>query len=372
MLASMVILYGVIFGYKLIKGYMIQKFMRAAGNQTVTVSTSQAAYQMWQPSIKASGSIRAVQGIDVTSEIAGLVRSVHFSSGTFVKSGDLLVKLNDEEEIAQLQALKSIAELAKITYERDREQLSIKAISQAVLDGDLADLKTKEAQAAAQAALVSKKNIIAPFDGSLGISTVNPGTYINPGDKIVTLQSLDPIYVDFAVPQQILVQLAKKQKVYIKTDTYPGHVFTGEISTIDPKIDLATRNGQVEATVSNSDKQLLPGMFVELTIHVGEERRYLTLPQTAISFNPYGEIVYIVTQEKKDTKNEKSKPILTVKQSFVTVGESRGDQIAVLTGLNEGDEVVTSGQLKLRNGSQVSINNTIQPNNSPTLNLVDE
>jgi len=369
MLLSVGILFGAIFGYQSFKSIMIKKYMSGAGAPVVTVSTMNAAYQMWQPMIKTTGTLRACQGIDVTTEIAGLIRTIDFKPGKTVQTGERLLKMNDDQEVAQLEALIAAAELAKITYTRDKAQFEVKAISQAILDADLADLKSKEAQALAQMASVAKKTIIAPFSGRLGISNVNPGQYLNPGDKIVTLQALDPIYIDFYIPQQKLLQLNLNQSVIIRTDTYPDQTFVGKITTIDPKIDPDTRNVKVEATVSNPETKLLPGMFAEISIRTGAETRHLTLPQTAISFNPYGEIVYIVNQSGTDNKG---KPLLTVKQSFITVGETRGDQIAILSGLNEGDMVVTSGQLKLQNGSHITINNSVQPNNDPSPKTLDE
>jgi membrane fusion protein (multidrug efflux system) len=288
MIASVIILYGAIFGFKIVKDRMIEKYMKA-GAPVATISTTKVSYQNWQPTIKASGTLRAIYGVDVTSEIAGLLRSIHFVPGTFVSNGDVLVKLNDDQEIADLKALQAAAELAKTTYERNKEQFNVKAVSQALLDTDLADLKSKEAQTIAQAATVAKKTITAPFSGHLGIAMVNPGSYINPGDKIVTLQSLDPIYVDFTIPQQEIVQFTLGQSLTLKTDVYPELSFVGKITTIDPKIDPITRNVQVEATISNPEQRLLPGMFVEVVINAGTEKRFLTLPQTAISFNPYGE-----------------------------------------------------------------------------------
>jgi membrane fusion protein (multidrug efflux system) len=351
------LLFGGIISYLLVRGYLIQRYMTSMAEPPVTVSTVCAKYQPWQPRLKASGSLRAVQGVDVTTEIAGMVRSIEFAPGSLVNAGDILVKLNADTEIAQLHSLQALAELAKINYERDKAQYAINAVSKAVVDSDEADLKAKIAQVEEQAATVAKKTIIAPFTGRLGIRVINLGQYLNAGNKIVTLQSLDPIYVDFYVPQQLLSQLAIGQTVTITSNAF-SESFSGKITTIDPKVDSSTRNAQVEATISNPNYKLLPGMYVDTEVNIAEAEQHLTLPQTAISYNPYGELIYIVKETGKDKKGQ---PILTVKQTFVTVGEKRGDQVAVLKGLKEGDTVVSSGQHKLKNGSVIVINNKVQP-----------
>ncbi len=345
----------------------------------VTVSTIEAKNDTWDPKMKASGSLRAIKGVNVTTEIAGLVRTIQFSPGANVKKDDLLVKLNDDAEVAQLNALKASADIANITYQRDKAQFEVHAVSKQTLDNDAATLKGALAQVEQQKAVVAKKIILAPFSGRLGISSVNPGQYLNPGDPIVTLQTLDPIYVDFYLPQQALKQIAKGQPVTITSDTYPGITFKGKITTINPIVDAATRNVQVEATVSNPKQILLPGMFATVEVSTGKPVQYLTLPQTAISFNPYGEIAYIVKENDKQKdkkgnliKDKNGKPVLIANQTFVKVGETRGDQIAVLSGIKPGDIVVTSGQLKLKNGSTVVINNSVVPSNNPSPKIVDE
>jgi membrane fusion protein, multidrug efflux system len=348
---------------------MIKQFFATNKAPPVTVTAMPAASESWQPQINAVGSLRGVRGVDVASEIAGIVRSLHFKSGDEVKAGQVLVQLNADADVAQLNALEAAADLANTTYERDKAQYAARAISQATLDAAAADFKSKRAQVAQQRALVDKKTITAPFAGRLGISTVNPGQYLNPGDKIVTLQSLDPVYVDFYLPQQQLSSIAIGQIVNVTTDSYPGQTFTGKISAVSPKVDPATRNVQVEATVANPKHELLPGMYAAVHVDAGAAQQHLTLPQTAVTFNPYGESVYIVEPGEKGADG---KPALVAKQSFVTVGDTRGDQIAILDGVKEGDMIVTSGQLKLKNGSTVIINNKVQPSNDPAPKPVDE
>ena len=323
-----------------------------------TVSAASVRFTDWQPEVSAVGSMRAVHGVDVTTEVTGLVRSLHFKSGDQVQAGQVLVELNADAEIAQQHALEAAADLSATVLARDKEQYDAQAISKAQLDADAADLKNKRAQAASQAALAAKKVLRAPFAGRLGITTVNPGQYLNTGDKVVTLQAVDPIYVDFKLPQQQLAMIALGQSVNLTIDAFPGVKFVGKINAIDPRVDSGTRNFQAEATVPNPQQKLLPGMFVRVAVIAGELKHYLTLPQTAITYNPYGATVFLA--QKKSGGADKD---LTAQQSFVTLGPTRGDQVAVLKGVNEGDMVVTSGQLKLVNGAPLIVDNSITPSN---------
>jgi len=227
------------------------------------------------------------------------------------------------------------------------------------VDSDEADLKSKRAQAESQRATIDKKTIRAPFSGRLGITLINPGQYLNPGDKVVTLQTIDPIFIDFNLPQQQISGVSLGQSVAVLSDAYLGQTFSGKVTAIDAKIDTTTRNVQIEATVANPKKQLLPGMFGRAAVDSGEKKTYLTLPQTAITYNPYGATVFI-TVDKKDAKGN---PQLQAQQVFITPGPTRGDQVAVLKGVSEGAMVVTSGQLKLKNGTPVRVDNTVQPLN---------
>jgi membrane fusion protein (multidrug efflux system) len=333
--------------------------------------------QDWQPALSAVGSVQAVRGVDVTTEIAGLVREIRFKSGQDVKKGEVLVELNDDTDKAQLASLQAAADLAATVLKRDKAQFEAQAIAQATVDADMADLKSKRALVAQQEATIAKKTIRAPFSGKLGITTVNPGQYVNPGDKIVTLQTIDPIYVDFNLPQKQIGSLQVGQVVNVTTDGFAGVVFPGKITAISPKVDTTTRNVVVEATLANPKRQLLPGMFANASVEVGDKRRTLTLPQTAVTYNPYGSTVFVVMTADEANAAARaasgasapataaSGSSLVVQQTFITTGETRGDQVAVLKGLKEGQQVVTSGQVKLKNGSPVVIDNTVQPANSP-------
>lgn len=369
MLVCLAILFGSIFIFKAFKSFMIKRFFAAHQSPIVSVSTMKAGYSLWQPKLTASGSLRAIRGVDVTTQLAGMVQTIYFTPGSFVKENTLLVQLNADVEIATLHALEANTVLAKITYERDKAQFAAKAISKQQVDNDEQNLKNLKDQVAAQAATVAKKTIVAPFDGRLGINRVNPGQYLNPGDKVTSLQSLDPIYVDFYLPQQTLAQLKLGLPVIVTSDTYPNKTYTGKITTIEPAVDSATRNVLVEATMDNPKHELSPGMYVSVEVKSGTPQSYITLPQTALTFNPYGDVIYLVDQSGKD---EKGKPILIAKQAFVITGETRGEQVAVLKGLKEGDTVVTSGQLKLKNGSRISINNSIVPGDSPNPKVSNE
>ena len=287
-----------------------------------------------------------------------------------VEDGTPLVQQNADPDIAQLHALQANAELARITFERDKAQFKIHAVSKQQLDSDEQNFKSLRAQVEQQAANTVMKTIKAPFTGRLGISHVNPGQFLNPGDVVVMLQTLDPIYADFYLPQQTLAQLKKGQEVSIIINTFPNKKFTGKITTIDPGVDNTNRNVLVEATIANPDYELAPGMYSSVEVNAGEQQSFLTLPQSAISFNSYGDIVYIV--KDSGNKDKKGNPILVANQSFVTTGNVRGDQVTVLQGVKAGDIVVTSGQLKLRNGSVVVINNKVQPTNNPNPTVSNE
>lgn len=349
-----------------------------AGAQTVTAMKAQTLE--WQPQLNGVGTLVAVRGVDVTTEIAGMVRKINFRSGQDVKAGELLLQLNDDADLAQLASLRATADLAATTLKRDQAQLAGQAVSQAVVDADMADLRSKRALVAQQEATIAKKAIRAPFSGRLGITTVNPGQYLNPGDKIVTLQDLDPIYVDFSLPQGQIANLRVGQVVNVMADAYGAEVFPGKISAINPKVDTSTRNVLIEATVANPQKRLLPGMFARANVDVGEKQRYLTLPQTAITYNPYGSTVFLLKPPapppaagSKEAKGAKPTPPpppgtehdLVANQVFVTTGQTRGDQVAILKGVEEGDQVVTSGQLKLKNGTPVVVDNKVLPADNP-------
>ncbi|HJW40750.1 MAG TPA: efflux RND transporter periplasmic adaptor subunit [Rhizomicrobium sp.] len=360
MLAITAIVLFLIFGFEAFRTIMIHRFLATLSNPPQTVSTAPAQSLDWQPQLQAVGSLRAVNGADLSIELAGIVDKIGFNSGDDVAAGATLLELRAEDDIAHLHSLQASAALAQINYDRDAKQLKIQAVSQAQLDSDAANLKNAQAQVAEQQAVVDKKTLRAPFAGHLGIRAVDVGQYLTAGTTIVTLQALDPIYVDFYLPQQALEQIKNGQKVRARIDTYPGVDFAGTISAINPKVEVDTRNIQVRATLANPDHRMLPGMFATIAIDIGTPRKYVTLPQTAITYNPYGATVYLVDDYGKDAK---SKDQLFARQTFVTTGETRGDQVQVLKGVKDGEIVVSAGQLKLHNGTPLIINNSVVPAN---------
>ncbi len=369
MLVLVAVVFGGIFGFLTFRGIMMKKFMSSMGSAPQTVSTMKAGYQEWQPQLEAVGSVHAVNGVEVSPQVAGTVTAIDFKQGEDVKKGAVLLRLYADDDIAKLRSLKVAAELAKTTYERDKKQFEVKAVSQQTLDTDAANLKQAIANIAEQQALVDKKTIRAPFDGHLGIRAVDLGQYLSPGTAIISLQSLDPIYVDFFMPQKQLGEIKVGQQITAKTDTFPGETFTGKITVINPEVDTTTLNVRVRAKLENPHHKLLPGMYASVDIASGNPQRYITLPQTAVTYNPYGDIVYLVQAQGA---GEKGKPALIAKQVFVTTGATRGDQVAVTKGIKEGDTVVTAGQIKLRNGSPVVVNNAIEPSFEPNPQPEDE
>ena len=362
MLALAAVVLIIIFGYEAFKSYTTSKFMRAFANPPQTVSTIVATTQEWQPTTTAVGSLRAVNGADLSLEVAGVVDKIYFDSGNDVSANTVLMTLRSDDDVAKLHALQATADLDAINLARDEKQLKVNAVSKAQVDTDSATLRNAQAQVAEQQAVVDKKTLRAPFAGHLGVRAVDVGQYLNAGTMIVTLQALDPIYVDFTLPQQALSEIREGQLVTATVDTFPDQNFVGKITAINPKVDTETRNVQVRATLANPDHLLLPGMYAKVIIDVGSEERYVTLPQTAVVYNPYGNTVYLVQDNGKDAQGH---PLFQAQQAFVTTGPTRGDQVAILKGIDAGATVVTAGQMKLRNGSPVIVNNSVVPANSP-------
>lgn len=359
---------GLMMAYQLFGHFMLKKYMgqRAA---LVTISAMPVDYTDWQPFLKVVATLSAVQGVELTTEVAGLIDSTPLRSGQIVEAGELLVTLNTDTDRDQLLGLEASAELARISHVRDQEQFAHAAISQSALDVGIADLKNKEAAVSEQKALIAKKRIRAPFKGYLGVSPVNVGQFLNPGDAIATLQDLNKLHVNFYVPQNVVTQIDVGKKLKFCVDAYPDRWFEALVSAMDPKVDNKTRTRLVQATLENPDHALLPGMFASAHITLDQPKRYLTLPQTAIAYNPYGETVFIIHEAGFD---QDKNPILIAKQSFVTVAEQRGDQTAIVKGLSQGDKVVTSGSFKLKHGMRVRIDNSVLPENDPQPSVIDE
>lgn len=359
MLIIVVLILGGVFGFLALKKKFIAQFLAHRASQPQTISTTKVGSQSWQAKLEAVGTLRAVHGTAVAPQVAGIVDAIHFKSGQEVQAGDLLVQLRDDVEVAKLKSMQAHAKLARITYHRDQAQYKVRAISKARLDNDREALSSANALVKQQQALVDYKTIRAPFSGRLGLRKVDLGQYLQPGTPIVTLQQLDPILIDFHLPQQALAKVKVGQAIAINTDTYPGTHFAGKITAINPKVNIQSRNVQIRARLKNPDHKLLPGMYATVDISVGTPTQFLTLPQTAITYNPYGSIVYLVKQEMVKGKKQ-----LIAEQQFVKTGKKRGDQIQVLSGLKKGDVVVTTGQVKLHNHSIVNVNNSIQPSDA--------
>ncbi len=358
---------GVLLLIALIAGIKVLLVMRMLHNMPkptpATVSTATVSAQGWQPALRAVGSLRAANGADLAMDAAGVVDTISLKSGQDVKKGQLLLQLRDGDEVAALHQLEAAAQLAKLTFDRARQQLAAQAISQADYDTAAADLKAKRAAVAQQQALLAKKQLRAPFAGRAGIITLSPGDYLSAGTVVATLQQLDPLFVDFNLPQRELGRLHVGQRVHLALDAYAGRTFDGQVSAINSRVDPDSRNVQVEARVPNHDQALTPGMFAKLSVDVGEQEPRLTLPQAAIVYNPYGDTVYVVQPSKG--KDAQGRPLpATVQQAFVTLGDTRGDQVAIVKGLESGTVVVTSGQIKLKNGAPIVVDNSVQPANS--------
>ena len=361
MAIAVAVVLGGVFGWQRFVAGFGKKFMAAAASAPQTVSTTVAATAEWQPFYQSTGTLRAVRGADLSAQASGVVEQIAFDSGNEVPAGKVLLRLNPNDDYAKLQQLQAAAELADQTLKRDQEQFAAQAVSQANLDSDVSTQKSAHAQVAAQEALIEEKIVKAPFAGRLGIRQVDLGQYLTAGTAIVTLQALDPILIDFYLPQQALAQVKIGQPVTAAVDTYPGESFKGIVESINSKVDAASRNVQVRASLRNADRRLVPGMFASVSIEYGDQRHPVTLPQTAVTYNPYGDTVYVVEQHGVD---EQGHPRLEVQQRFVQLGPTRGDQIAVDSGIKPGETIVVAGQMKLRNGVPVRVNNDVMPANA--------
>ncbi len=349
-----------------VKTLQIQKLLAAAKSfapPPETVSSVVVREQKWQDTLTAIGSITAVQGVTITPELAGTVREIAFESGAVVAQGDLLVRLDTTSEEAQLRAVEAQAELARINLERVRKLRTEDTVSLSELDAAEAGLKQNRANADAIRATIDKKTLRAPFAGRLGIRLINLGQYVDTGKPIVSLQSLDPVYADFSLPQQDLARVKTGMRVRLSTDAYPARQFEGTLTTINPDLDQNTRSVRLQATLKNPDQLLRPGMFARVEVLLPEEQNVLVIPATAVLSAPYGNSVYVI--ESKPAK-DKAQPALTVRQQFIRLGRARGDFLSVESGLKPGERIVSSGIFKLRNGMSVVENNSLTPKSSET------
>ena len=325
------------------------------------VTSVVAQKERWPATMNVIGTMEAVHGVTVSADLPGIVERITFESGKAVREGDTLVELDTRQERAQLAAIEAQRDLARVNFGRQQQLVNEGVISRVEFDQATAQQKQTEANVGEIRATIARKTIRAPFSGILGIRKVNLGQYLSGGSAVVPLQSLNPIYVNFGVPQQSVGQVRAGGSLRVTSENLAGQAFTGRVTAIDSVVDETTRNIQVQATLSNPEGKLRPGMFVQVDVGVGASRDVITLPASAISFAPYGDSVFIIT----DLKDLKGKTYRGVRQQFVKVEGSRGDQVAIVSGVNPGDEVVTSGVFKLRNGAAVQVNNKVQPGNSP-------
>jgi membrane fusion protein (multidrug efflux system) len=331
------------------------------------VTTIVARQETWPATLTAIGTTVAVQGVTVSADLPGIVDRIAFDSGRSVRQGEVLVQLDTRQERAQLAAAEAQRDLARLNFDRMQALITDGAIARAEYDRAAAEQKSTEARVGEIRAAIERKTIRAPFSGIVGIRQVNLGQYLSAGDPVVPLQSLHPIYVNFGVPQQDAVQMRIGRQVRITTEEGKGAQFTGRVTAVDSVVDTATRNVQVQATIANPDGRLRPGMFVQAAVTLGDSRSVVALPASAISYAPFGDSVFVVAE----LKGPDGKTYRGVRQQFVKLGAARGDQIAVVSGVNAGDEVVTSGVFKLRNGAAVQVNNKVQPGNNPAPTLTD-
>jgi membrane fusion protein (multidrug efflux system) len=347
-----------------IKGLQIKQ-MITAGEQAApppeTVTCAEVQVDAWESRLTSVGTLTAVQGVMVTSEVSGKVARIAFDAGTAVRAGDLLVQQDITVETAQLHAARIRLELAETNFKRARRLLPDNVISQSDYDRTESEYKQAQAELENIQAVIAKKTIRAPFDGRLGIRLVNLGQTLNEGDPIVSLQTMDPIFVDFTLPQQQLTRIEKGYSVEVTTDMLAGDVVKGRVTAINPQVDEATRNIRVQATLDNPRERLRPGMFVQVAVILPEPQKVLAIPATAVLHAPYSDSVFVIEDQPTPAGAKRQGPGKVVRQQFVKLGEKRGDYIAVQSGLEAGQRVVSTGVFKLRNGQAVVVDNTLSP-----------
>jgi membrane fusion protein (multidrug efflux system) len=325
---------------------------QAGGPPPAVIAAAEAGFETWQPYLQVVGSLTAVAGIEVTSEVGGRIGMIHFESGQQVQAGALLLELDDETDQAELRGLAAERSLARLKFDRVAKLVRDKSVSKSDYDEARATLDSAEAQMAAQAALIEKKRIRAPFDGRLGISRVDPGEYLTPGTAIVPLEKLDPIHVDFSLPERELARLQVGQRLEVRVQAYPDEAFEGRITATDPGVTVGSRSFRVRGELDNAEQRLRPGMFADVRVLLPEKDRVLTVPDTAISHAPYGNSVFVVEQQEGAH---------VVNRRRIETGETRNGRVAVLSGLEAGEQVVSAGHNKLRNGQAVVIDDKPAP-----------
>ena len=367
MLAGVLLVFGGVFAVKAFFAKQTNNFFDNMPQPAVAVSTYTVKSQRWADNGEAVGTFVAVNGADVTTEAGGVVRSIQFDAGQPVGAGTVLARLNTANEEATLKALESSARLARVQADRWQQLGKEQLVSKDEVQQRITAAATAQSQVEAQRALIAQKTIRAPFSGVLGIRKVNLGQFVSPGDPIVSLQQLDPIYLDFSLPEQQMGKVLVGTDIRATVDALPGQVFEGEVTAVEPLVDASTRNFKVQATFSNGAHDLRPGSFAKVGFDMGGQRDVLVIPQSAVSFNPYGNAVFVVSKvpRKEGETDMQGQPLtgdkLIVTQRFVKTGATQGDMIVVTEGLKAGEEIVTSGLLRLRNDAEVTVNNQVQP-----------
>jgi membrane fusion protein (multidrug efflux system) len=367
-----VLFLAVVAGFGFVKFTQIQGFITMAKSGAfvpppTAVTTDVAKQTEWQPTLESVGTVTAVNGVTVSTDLAGIVRQIAFESGSKVRAGDLLVHLDTTQEEAQLHAAEAQRDFAAVSLKRDKDLVEKHAISQSDYDNADATYRQNQASVDQFKALIARKTLRAPFDGVAGIRQVNLGQYLKEGDMVVTLQAFDPIYVNFSLPQQDLSKLVIGEPVQLRVDAFPDQTFNGTITAINSLVDQATRNVQVQATFANRDLRLRPGMFAKVSVILSERQNVVAIPATAIHYAPYGDSIFVVS-ELKDPQGKEYKG---VREQFIKTGQARGDMIAVVSGLKPGDEVVTSGVFRLKSGAHVKVNNQVKPGSDLVPNPAD-
>lgn len=360
---GLVVVFGGIFGYVAFRNYMTDQYFADFSQPPATVSATEAKSVEWQPRLTSVGSLSAVQGVDVSNEVAGLVDSIEFESGQAVSEGDVLVQLDDDREQAELPGLAARENLARANMARTRSLIERELTSAENLDTARSQLEEAESAVASLKATIAKKAVRAPFDGILGIRQVNEGQFLPAGTPIVTLQHLDEVYADFTMPEKFLDRVTAGQPVEVRVSTWPDRRFPGEINAVSVKVDVSSHNFAAQAIIDNPEHRLKPGMFADVTVLAGDTRRVVVLPDTAVSYSLYGDAVFVVKDIGE--KTEDGEALFEVEERFVRTGQTQDGWTEVLEGVEAGERVVTAGQLKINDGSRVTINNEVALGGEP-------
>jgi membrane fusion protein (multidrug efflux system) len=364
MLLAVGVFFGSIFGWK---AYQAGQMMSGMEMPPVSVSTTIATSETWSPVLDSVGTLRASQGVDITAREAGMITELRFASGEAVAAGDVLAQQYVEDEHARLAALEADVRLAELNLGRSEDLLNKSLNSQFDYDKSKTDRDRAVAQARSVRLTIDKKTIRAPFAGRLGIRQVDLGEYVEPGEPIVRLEALDTILVDFPVPQRSVGLVHAGQPLIIRVDAYPGREFSGQVMAISPQVRAQTRDVRLEGLVNNKTEELLPGMFAEVATRLPVQEEVVTLPQSAITYSPYGDSVFVI----RESVDDNGETVLAVDTLYVQTGDMRGDQVAIVSGITAGDRIVTAGQIKLRNGSRVVIDNSV-PVSNRAISVLDD